>query len=70
MQHDEVTDNRVVQLSVMNHGDYWLRTAQAEQPTHVIIQNDMNIEQINDMYSFHRLGPSCLIGQPAVDRLP
>lgn len=47
MQHDEVIESRVMQLSVMNHGDYWLRKAQAVEPTHVIIYGDMNIEQIN-----------------------
>lgn len=47
MQHDEVIDSRVVQLLVMNHGDYWLRKAQAVEPTRVITYNDMNIEQIN-----------------------
>ena len=47
MQHDEVIDSRVVQLAVVNHGDYWLRKAQAVEPTHVIIYNEMNIEQIN-----------------------
>lgn len=47
MQHDEVIDSRVVQLSIMNHEDQWLRKAQAVGPTHVIISNDMSAEQIN-----------------------
>lgn len=46
MQHDEVIDSHVMQPSVMNHGDYWLRKVQAVELTHVIICNDTNIEQI------------------------
>lgn len=47
MQHDEVIDSRVVQLSIMNHGDQWLRKAQAVGPTCVITPNNMIIEQTN-----------------------
>lgn len=47
MPHDEVIDSRVVQLSIVNHGDQWLRKAQAVGPTRVITYNDMTVEQIN-----------------------